>query len=109
MKTRLLPLVILLCAAFSSYAQDATEPARVRLHRTLPQQKSFSLEIGTGLPPLHTLMFPSYSDERALAQKGRQVDKQHATFPVLSLSGVWRTGERTEWVLTGAPPAATTT
>ena len=102
MKTRHhLSLVILLCAAFSAYAQDAMEPARVRLHHSLPWQKGVSLEIGTGLAPLHTLMFPSYTDERALAQKGQEVDKQQASFPVLSLSRVWRTGERTEWVLTG--------
>ena len=86
MKTRHhLSLVILLCAAFSAYAQDATEPARVRLHHSLPWQKGVSLEIGTGLAPLHTLMFPSYTDERALAQKGQEVDKQQASFPVLSL------------------------
>ena len=101
MKTRLLSLVIILCAALSAYAQDAPEPARVRLSRNMPWQKSFSLEVGTGLPPVHTLMFPSYADEKALAQKGQEADKQQAFFPVLSLSGVWRTGEFTEWVLTG--------
>ena len=101
MKTRLLSLVIVLCAAFSAYAQDAIGPTRVRLHHTLPQQKSFSLEIGTGLPPFHMLMFPSSVDEYALAQKGQRADKQQAFFPVLSLSGVWRTGKSTEWVLTG--------
>ena len=101
MKTRLLSLVILLCAVFSAFAQDATEPARVRLHHSLPWQKSFSLEVGSGLPPLHMLMSPSYADEYALAQKGQEADKQQAFFPVLSVSGVWRTGESTEWVLTG--------
>ena len=101
MKTRLLSLVLFLCAALSVYAQDVYEPTRVRLHRNMPWQKSFSLEIGTGLSPLHMLMFPSSDKEWALAQKGQEVDKQQAFYPVLSLSGVWRTGRFTEWVLTG--------
>lgn len=101
MKTRLLSLILFLCAALSAYAQDASEPTRVRLSRNMPWQKSFSLEIGTGLPPIHALMFPSYADEKALAQKGQQADNQQVFSPVLSLSGVWRTGEFTEWVLTG--------
>ena len=100
MKTRLLSLVILLCVTLSAYAQDGPFPARVRLHRAMPWQKSLSLEIGTGVPPMHVLMFPSYSDKQAYAQKGQEISTQDAIYPVLSLSGVWRFGEQSELVLT---------
>ena len=62
----------------------------------LPFQKSFSLELGTGYQPLHMALSPSREVEEALAQKGQRVDKTGAYYPVISLSGIWRTGQRTE-------------
>lgn len=65
----------------------------------LPFQKSFSLELGTGYQPLHMTLSPSRTVENALADKGQQVDKTGAYYPVISLTGVWRTRLRTEVAL----------
>ena len=65
----------------------------------LPYRKQFSLELGTGYQPLHMTMSPSREMETALAEKGQRVDKSGAFYPVISLSGVWRTRPHTEFAL----------
>lgn len=62
----------------------------------LPFHKRFSVELGTGYQPLHMTLSPSRAVEDALEQKGQAVVKQGAFYPVISVSGIWRTGQRTE-------------
>lgn len=59
--------------------------------------KSFSLELGTGLQPLHMTFIPSYGYEGKLADKGQAVSSEGSFYPVLSLTGVMRTRPKTEF------------
>jgi len=94
-------LFILTGTAATAVAQSHPQP--VPLHRSyvLPQQKSFSVEVGTGIKPLHMFVFPGRSDERALAEKGQEANTSQEAFPALSLTGILRTKKDVEWVLTG--------
>ena len=95
----LLSSVLLLGLSVASWGQRPG-PARVREREMAPWEPSFSLEVGTGLAPLHMLFQPTVDVERALAQRGQEVEKDRASFPVLSLSGVWRAGALSEMVVT---------
>lgn len=62
--------------------------------------KSFSLELGSGLQPLHMTLAPSHSEKMAFADKGLEVWKESEYCPVISVSEVWRTGAHWELCLT---------
>lgn len=67
----------------------------------VPFRKCFSLELGTGIQPLHMTLAPSHNEERALAQKGQAFNKGDDYFcPILSLSEVWRFAPHWEFCLT---------
>lgn len=100
MKGRFLFVLFFLGMAISAFAQEESDPVRVHLRRTVPWQKSYSVEIGTGIPPIHMIMFPTYEVERALAEKGQEANLEGAIHPVVSLSGVYRVREASELLLT---------
>jgi len=93
MRPRLiLAVAALLTAASAVCAQGITS-------RELPVYKSFSIEAGTGLRPLHMTFVPTYGYKEELADKGQAVDYDGAFYPVVSLTGVMRTREKTEFTL----------
>ena len=96
---RLFSVALLLGMAVSAWGQRPG-PAWVRERQMAPWEPSFSLEFGTGLAPLHMLFQPTVDVDRALAEKGQEVEKDRVSYPVLSLSGVWRVGALSEVVLT---------
>ena len=100
MKARFYFTLLLLCIAVPSFSQEVAEPTSVTLHQFLPFQKSFSLEIGMGFPPIQVLSLPSRSEEEALAQKGQEVTGKTGHYPSLTVSGVCRVREKTELLLT---------
>lgn len=89
MKAHLMAALLLLGISTAASAQNDT------LFR-----KSFSLEVGTGLCPLHMLGAASAA-QSALASQGQDVNRNGAFYPVFSLTGVLRTGPKTEHKLTG--------
>ena len=82
MKARLFLCSMLLFASFASFAQE---------------EKSFSLELGTGFAPIHSLLDGARS--RTLASEGQTVSLIYS--PTFALSGVWRINSRSEWLVTG--------
>lgn len=82
----------LLTLAFSCLALHAQEAPAF--------DKTFSLEIGTGFQPLHaSLLLPSSSEEKALAEVGQEPGE--GVYPTFSLTALWRTAYRWEMCLTG--------
>lgn len=63
------------------------------------QEKSYSIEVGGGLSPLHMAYFPTLSEEIVYAGNGQTVYFNEMFSPALSLSGVIRKSERTEHVI----------
>ena len=86
-------------AALFPEAKEQKDPVRVHSHRILPWQKSFSLEVGVGLNPLHMAFFPRRSEEEAMAERGQEYSSKSLNLPAFSLSAVWYTQERDEWVV----------
>ena len=81
----------LLAFGFSAYAADGDE---------VPFSKSFSLELGTGIQPLHMTFAPTYDEEKILAKSGQAFNKGDDYFcPTLSLSEVWRFAPHWEFCL----------
>ena len=92
MKAHLTALMALLLLGATAFAQEE-EP---------PFFKQFSVEIATGLPPIHTLLEVNGTKyDKSLAQQGKQPDMDGAWMPALSVSAVWKTAPRWEMVLTG--------
>ena len=80
MKARLFLCSMLLFASISSFAQE---------------EKSFSLELGTGFAPLHSLV----DGVHTITYEGENVSLIYS--PTFALSGVWRINSRSEWLVTG--------
>ena len=99
MRWRLYSVLLLLGLTVSAWGQHHG-PSWGREREIAPWEAGFSLEIGTGPAPLHMLFQPSTDVERALAQRGQEVNKERTNYPVLSLSGVWRSGLNSELVVT---------
>ena len=90
MKTRFLILVLLVCAGSLTHAQEE------------PFQPYFTLEAGTGMTPIHSLVKLSGMNwDFDLADKGQDADLKGAWSPSFSLSAAWHTTLRWEFVLTG--------
>ena len=93
MKAHLTLLAALLLSGVTAFAQEEEDP---------PFFKQFSVEIATGLPPIHTLLEVNGSKyDKTLAQQGKKADLDGVWIPALSLSAVWKTARRWEMVLTG--------
>ena len=54
------------------------------------QWKSFSLELGSGIQPLHMTLAPSHKEVLALADEGLVNNRSGEFCPVISISEVWR-------------------
>ena len=94
MRVCLLSALLLLAAAPAAFPQEEVAV-------TLPTfRKSYSIELGTGLPSVHMSVMPSYQVERAYAQKGQAVSKRQTIYPVISLTGTVRTSRKSEHTLT---------
>lgn len=85
MKARILLTGALLIAGSIAGAQD---------------YKSFSLEAGTGLQPLHMTFAPTTREKRALAEKGQSAHEDDSLCPTFSLSEVFRLNGHWELCLT---------
>ena len=95
MKARFLTLVALALTCATARAQEA---------ETLPEpfEPYFSLEFGTGIAPIHTLVHRAgLRWDRDIAELGLDPDTEYAFCPAFSLSAVWHTTLRWEFVLTG--------
>ena len=95
MKAPMLVLALLSAWSLTAYAQETAEP----LPESFP--KTFSLELGGGVPPLHmALVSQNLRYDEALADEGKEVDGQ-VGIPALSVSFVWQTTARWQFALTG--------
>ena len=74
--------------------EDAVVPERAEF------EKTYSIELGTGLPPFFMRYMPNSSVKKSLAQKGQEAIGDGAFYPVISLTGVMRTGLKTEFTAT---------
>jgi hypothetical protein len=93
MKARLLALAALMLWGASAFAQEDIDP---------PFSRYFTLEIGTGMAPLHTLINKGYLRlDSELADNGQTALSDGTWCPALSLSAAWHTSLRWEMVLTG--------
>ena len=90
MSPRMLAVALLLGVATAASAQQADQPFHAK----------YSLEIGTGLPPLHMGLISTRSQNETLADKGQEVNMNGASYPVISLSGVIRYRHRQELLVT---------
>ena len=88
MKVRLIVIMAFLGIATIAFAQED------------PLYRGFSLELGTGLQPLHLGFLPSMEVEEALAEKGQDLRERDYPHPTISLSGIWRLTRRGELVVT---------
>ena len=93
MKARFLTLVALVFLGVTAHAQE--------LKPEEPFQPYFSLELGTGIAPIHTLVSQSsLSWNHDIADKG--LSPQGNTWsPAFSLSAAWHPALKWEFVLTG--------
>ena len=85
MRVRIAFIGLLLALGVSAGAQD---------------YRSFSLEAGTGLQPLHMTFAPTKQEQRMLAQSGQMAHEGDSMCPTLSLSEVWRLSGHWELCLT---------
>lgn len=62
--------------------------------------KSYSIEVGTGMEPVQMMFISVRPVRQELAQFGQDIDRKGEFYPVLSLTGVMRSGRKTEFTLT---------
>ena len=92
MKAHLTALVALVLLGATAFAQEDDPPFF----------EQFSVEIATGIPPIHTLIEVNGTKyDKSLASEGKEPDMDGAWMPALSVSAAWRTARRWEMVLTG--------
>lgn len=87
MKARVLTLALMLAATLPAFAQESA-----------PWPKSWSLEITSGLPPLHTSFLPTRADQQALAKMGQEAFHGDSYYPSFNVSAVLRSRKKTEHV-----------
>ena len=93
MKAHLTLLAALLLSGVTAFAQEEEDP---------PFFKQFSVEIATGLPPIHTIANANnVRYDRSFADQGKEPDMDGYWMPSMSISAVWKTAQRWEMVLTG--------
>lgn len=85
MKTHILVVAALLAWGSAAYAYDGR----------------FSIEVGTGLQPLHMTLAPTHAEEMALAELGQLALDSGSFCPVISLTGVWSLSPHWELCATG--------
>lgn len=85
MKAHILIVAALLAWGTTAYASDGR----------------FSLEIGTGVQPLHMTASPTYYEKKDLAELGQLALDSGSFCPVLSISGVWGLSPHWELCATG--------
>ena len=94
MKTRFLTLVTLLFLGVTAHAQEAEE-------YVVPFQPYFTVELGTGIAPIHTLLKESsLSYNHEIADKGLGPQGKSWS-PAFSLSFAWHPYLKWEFALTG--------
>jgi hypothetical protein len=92
MKPRILALAALMLISVSTFAQEDEDP---------PFSPYFSLEIGTGMAPIHTLSNVALvKRDLSLSENGQAREYDGAWCPNLSLSAAWHSELRWEWVVT---------
>lgn len=91
MKTRLFLAAVMILAAATAFAANGNDDK--------PDYKSFSLELGTGIQPLHMTLAPTRKEELALADEGKTASDKDDFCPVLSLTEVWRLNAHWEFCL----------
>ena len=92
---------LLLCALLLTSAIATAAAQNMEGYNSFPQWKrGFSIEAGAGIPPLHMFLLNRWGEDE-FADKGQDTNPLKLTrqIPSFSLSAVWRTGERSEWVL----------
>lgn len=62
-------------------------------------QKMWSVEIGTGVQPLHMTLSPSREVEKEFANQGQTISGEGSFYPVMDITGVLRTAPRHEFTL----------
>ncbi len=85
MKAHILVVAALLAWGSAAYAYDGR----------------FSIEVGTGLQPLHMTLAPTHAEEMALAELGQLALDSGSFCPVISLTGVWSLSPHWELCATG--------
>ena len=93
MKRRFIIAAVLILTAASAFAADDDTSG-------VPFRKSFSLELGTGLQPLHMTLSPTMKEEDALTEIGQEIKGEATINPTISLSEVWRFDPHWEFCLT---------
>ena len=64
----------------------------------VPFRKEYSIEIGTGLAPLHMALVPTWDYEAQYADNGQSISTSDGSYyPSLDITGVIRTNLRTEF------------
>ena len=93
MKPRLLAFAALMLFGVSAFAQEDDDP---------PFSPYFTLEIGTGMAPIHTLanVVGAAKWDIDLSENGQAPEYDGAWCPNFSLSAAWHTELRWEWVFT---------
>ena len=92
MKPRLLALASLMLLGVSAFAQEDDDP---------PFSPYFTLEIDTGMAPIHTLSNVALvKRDLSLSENGQAREYDGAWCPNLSLSAAWHSELRWEWVVT---------
>lgn len=89
MRARLLIATLVLLGLFSGTAWG----------QEIPFEKSYSIEIGTGIRPFQMMINPLRAAQEKLAPKGQDVDTDGSFYPVVNLTGVLRSGWKTEFTL----------
>lgn len=91
MKARLLALAALMLWGASAFAQEDIDP---------PFSPYFTLEIGSGMAPLHTLANGAWALGGDIYPEGTRADGGHYWCPSFSVSAAWHTTLKWEWVVT---------
>ena len=104
MRARLLIAALVLLGLFSGTAWgqevEKDDGAKdVRVSQNVPFEKSYSIEIGTGIRPFQMMINPVRAAQARLAPKGQDVDTDGSFYPVVNLTGVLRSGWKTEFTL----------
>ena len=91
MKARLIALTALMLWGASAFAQEDADP---------PFSPYFTLEIGTGMAPLHTLLNGEWALGGDLSDDGIRANASHYWCPSFSVSAAWHKALKWEWVVT---------